>query len=55
MPQVVQDLITYKPNTLVGPNVKRPVHDPLAVLNLDNWLYIPQAWAEATISLFLYC
>ena len=28
------------PYTLVGPTVKRPVQDPLAVLLLDNRLYI---------------
>ena len=28
----------YKPYTLVGPTVTRPVQDPLAVLNLDNRL-----------------
>ena len=27
---------TYKPFTLVGPTVTRPVQDPLAVLNLDS-------------------
>ena len=31
----------YKPYTLVGPTVTRPVQDPLAVVLLDNRLYIP--------------
>ena len=31
---------TYKPYTLVGPTVPRPVPDPLAVLHLVNQLYI---------------
>ena len=31
-------LTSYKPYTLVGPTVTRPVQDPLAVLSLDNWL-----------------
>ena len=31
---------TYKPYTLVGPTVTRPVQDPLAVVLLDNLLYI---------------
>ena len=30
---------TYKPYTLVGPTVTRPVQDPLAVLLLDNQLH----------------
>ena len=25
--------------TLVGPTVTRPVHDPLAVTHLENWLH----------------
>ena len=52
---LVQDLITYKPYTLVGLTVTRQAQDqdPLDVLNLDNQLYIPQAWAEPNISLFL--
>ena len=29
-----------EPYTLVGPNVTRPVQDPLAVLLLDNRLYM---------------
>ena len=32
---------TYKPFTLMGLTVTRPVSDPLAVLNLDNQLCIP--------------
>ena len=31
---------TYKPYTLVGPTVTRPVQDPLAVTCLKNLLYI---------------
>ena len=31
---------TYQPYALVGPTVTRPVQDPLAVLLLDNQLYI---------------
>ena len=31
---------TYKPYTLVGPTVTRPEQDPLAVVNLDNRLYM---------------
>ena len=33
---------TYKPYTLVGPTVTRLVLDPLAVIHLDNQLYIPE-------------
>ena len=29
---------TYKPYTLMGPTVTRPVQDPLAVLRLENQL-----------------
>ena len=31
---------TYKPYTLVGPTVTRPLLDPLAVLLLHNQLYM---------------
>ena len=31
---------TYKPHTLVGPTVARPIQDPLAVLSLGNRLCI---------------
>ena len=31
---------TYKPYTLVGPTVTRPVQDPLAAVLLENQLYI---------------
>ena len=31
---------TYKPSAFVGPTVTGPVQDPLAVINLDNRLYI---------------
>ena len=31
---------TYKPFTLVGPPVTKPVQDPLAVKHLNNWLII---------------
>ena len=30
--------LTYKPYTLVGPTVTRPVQDPLAVTHLENQL-----------------
>ena len=35
-----QDKQTYKPHTLVGPNVTGPEQDPLAVTCLENQLYI---------------
>ena len=31
---------TYKPYTLVGPTVTRPVQEPLAVVNLNNRQFI---------------
>ena len=31
---------TYKPYTLVGPTVTRPVQDPLALLRLENKLFM---------------
>ena len=40
---------TYKPYTLVGPTVTRPVPDPLAVLPLKNRLYMKN---KKTLSLF---
>ena len=33
--------LTYKPYTLVRPTVTGPVLDSLAVLSLDNRLYLP--------------
>ena len=33
--------MVYKPYTIVGPPVIRPIPDPLVVLSLNNQLYIP--------------
>ena len=38
-----------KPYTLAGPTVKRLVQDPLAVLHLENRLYIPAQFSTAQL------
>ena len=40
---------TYKPYTLMGPTVTRPVQDPLAVLRLENLLYMYITFTQMTV------
>ena len=43
----------YKPYTLVGPPALRLVLDPLAVIFLDNHLYIIKSGIDNTLKQFL--